>query len=220
MYTYILKMPSGETWSFPVDVERPAPEMTAPLPEWAVLSFSRCPSCTLDAAEFPGCPAAVDLIDIIERFSDVASTDVVDVRVVGPQREYARRCDVQMALRSLIGLVMATSACPHLSRLGGMARHHLPFSDRIETAQRTASAYLLEQFFLYRDGLTPDLKLNGLRRLYERLHEVNAYFARRMRAAAQQDASVNAIAALSSLANLITFSLDDDLEELRRFLKR
>ncbi|MFT4975871.1 MAG: hypothetical protein ACI8S6_001764 [Myxococcota bacterium] len=219
MFTYILKRASGEQWSFPVDVDRKAPEPTTLMPPWAALSFNRCPGCPLDPDVSPGCPPAVDMIEIIETLSEISSTEVVDVRVIGPQREYSRRCDVQMALRSLIGLVMASSACPHLSRFGGMARHHLPFSDRIETAQRTASAYLLEQYYLHRDGLSPDLELDGLRRLYERMQEVNTCFARRLRAAAQQDASVNAIAALSGLANLITFSLDDDLEELRRFLK-
>jgi len=220
VFTYILRTNAGQEWSIPVTLDRPwPPPEAAPTPHWAALSFNRCPNCRLRGDD-GGCPPAVDLIDIVEQFSDTASTERVEVRVVGPNREYSRSCDVQTALRSLIGLVMASSACPSLSRLSAMARHHLPFSDRVETAQRAASSYLLQQYFHAQDGLSPDLALVGLRELYLELQEVNAYFARRLRAAAQQDASVNAIAALSSLANLITFSLDDDLEELRRLIKR
>lgn len=203
-----------------MDVDRPPSHTASPLPKWAELSFHRCPSCTLDPEVFQGCPAALDLIEVVQEFSDRDSTEQIDVQVIASNRSYTHRCDVQMALRSLIGLVMASSACPYLSRLKGMARHHLPFSDRVETTRRTASFYLLEQFFLYRDGHTPDLALSGLRMIYDRLHEVNTCFAHRLRAAVSQDASVNAIVSLSSLANLISFSLDDDLEELRRFLQQ
>ena len=213
-FTYILRHTDGREHHFEVDVERAAAHPPAALPLWAALDFHRCMGCPLGGSGSPACPAAVDLIPIVEAFADTASTELVEVEVRSPQRSYQRRCDVQTALRSLIGLVMGSSGCPEFAHLRAMARSHLPFASRTETAWRLVATWLLAQHFEH--GGPPDL--DALRRRYARIRDVNVAFAGRIRAASRQDASANAIAALSSLSSLVSFSLDDDMDEVRRFL--
>ena len=181
---------------------------------WAEMETSRCPECPLDIRRHPCCPAALDLVPVVRAYANTSSVEQVEVRVLSEQREYRRRCDVQTALRSLIGLVMGSSACPAFAHLRVMARSHLPFADRMETARRLVAGWLITQHLT--GEYDPDL--SQLRAVYARLREVNVAFAGRLREASQRDASVNAIAALASLSSLVSFSLDDDLEEVRRFL--
>lgn len=59
---------------------------------------------------------------------------------------------MQIGLYSLLGLVMATSGCPHLDFLRPLALHPLPFSSIHETVFRVSSSYLTEQYFRENDA--------------------------------------------------------------------
>ena len=142
----------------------------------------------------------------------VGRANFADVTVTAPERTYHKRCDVQTALGSLVGLMMATSGCPILSRMRPMARTHLPFSSVVETVFRTTSAYLLGQYLRSLDGETPDYSLVGLARLYEDLNTLNNAFAARLAGLADQDANLNAVSRLFSLSALVTMSVDGGLE--------
>lgn len=218
MYTYLITMPDGSERRFEVDPDRPAAVPGDDAPAWAAMSFCRCPHCPLSERDHPACPAALDLVEIVDAFADDLSIDHVQARVISGQREYLGRGDLQGVLRSLVGLVMASSACPILARLKGPARFHLPFSDRGETLFRVAGAYLIQQYFVSRDGGEPDQTLDGLRAIYDDIAQLNVAFAMRLRAAVRRDANVNALAALFSLGSLVSFSLDEDLQELRGVL--
>ena len=54
---------------------------------------------------------------------------------------------MEIAIRSLIGLIMALSGCPHMEFFKPLARFHLPWASLEETTLRSASIYLLMQFF-------------------------------------------------------------------------
>jgi len=140
------------------------------------------------------------------------------VEVRTEERLHSKRTDAQTALRSLMGLVMATGACPILSRLKGLARFHLPFASMEETIFRTAGAYLIQHFFIFRDGGTPDLELKGLNALYSDLQLVNRCFKERIDAASERDASMNAVASLVYLAMGVSFSLADKMGEMRAII--
>ena len=140
------------------------------------------------------------------------------MEVTTPQRTFVKQTDVQTGLRGLMGLVMATSGCPVLSKLKGLARYHLPFANIEETTFRTVSLYLLRQYFVQRDGGTPDLALRGLLEFYDQLQELDQAFQNRLRAASTRDANLNAINSLFSLAAAVAMSLEDQLEELRTTL--
>ena len=126
-----------------------------------------------------------------------------------------KRTDAQTGLRALFGLVMATSGCPILSRLRGLARTHLPFSTMEETIFRTVGAYLIQQFLIQKNGGEPDWELKGLYLLYEQLQEVNRCFKARIDAASEQDANMNALGSLIYLAMGVSFSLEAQLQEIQ-----
>lgn len=210
MIEYELRLDDGSEHRFVVDPSRRLPLVDETrAPEWTRLAYQRCRNCPLDEAEHDRCPAAVDASDILERFKSVLSYVQAEVRVHTGERTFTRRVDVQTALHSLLGLVMATSGCPHLGSLRPLAHHHLPFATKEETVFRVTSAYLLRQHFVAMDGGEPDLKLDGLKRLYQELQEVNRAFTERVRAAAERDANLNAVVLLFSLSVLVSFTLDD-----------
>lgn len=217
MIEYLFRMADGVEHRFAVDVERGTRGLPIvdDLPPWTALDVHKCPSCPLASDVHPRCPAAVDLVDVIAKFAAILSIETALVRVTTPERVVEKHTDTQTALQSLAGLVMASSACPVLSRLKPLARMHLPFSTVQETIWRTASAFLVREYFRFKDGQEPDLDLQGLRSLYAELQDVNIAFSDRIRAAATRDASLNAVALLFSIAALVSASLDDDLRKIR-----
>ena len=215
MITYLITGSDGVERRFDVDLDRGRPE-SAGAAEWTSLARHRCPHCPLSLDESSVCPPAADLAEVVACFTDDSSIDRVDVRVITDAREVTWSGDLQAALRSLVGLLMASSTCPVLAELKAPARHHLPFATSAETLYRVAGAYLLRQYFIARDGGEPDMALEGLRAIYDDLALLNVHFARRLRSAVNQDAGVNALASLFSLGHLVSFSLEDELAELRQ----
>lgn len=192
--------------------ERP---LSAELPPWTELAFHQCGNCPLRPEISPRCPVAVDVFRITERFADSPSFERVHVRVARGPRTWDMDCDVQTGLGSLLGLVMASSGCPHLSQLRALTRLHLPFAELEETLFRVVGLYLLRQHFVLQDGGEPDYALSGLKRLYADLQEVNRSFKRRIEQASPRDATINAVTMLFSLSALVSMSLDSGLEQLR-----
>ena len=185
---------------------------------WARLTFNQCERCPLTEAHCRHCPVALDVEQIANRFQDVLSYERAQVEVHTPERTYIKLCDVQTGLRSLLGLVMATSACPVLSQLKGMASTHLPFATLEETLFRTAGAYLLKQYFVHKAGGQPDLDLRGLDALYKELYAVNRSFKARLDSACSKDSNLNAIGSLLYVSIGVTSSLEDNLKELQGML--
>lgn len=214
MIVYFITGEDGVERRFEVRLDRTHTD-SADAPGWTSLVKHRCPHCPLDLDEYRTCPPAVDIAPMVEAYSQASSIERVEVRVISVEREVLWRGDLQAALRSLAGLIMASSACPVLAELKAPATFHLPFSTSNETLYRVAGAYLLRQYFMAREGMSPDMALDGLRIIYDDLARLNVHFARRLRSAVQQDAGVNALASLFSLGHLVSFSLEDGLEELR-----
>lgn len=217
MIEYIFKMDDDDKHTFKVDLERSLDESLddTKVPQWTKLDFHQCGNCTLDGEECPYCPTALDVEEIVLRFKDIISYKKSNVIVRTPQRWYFKRCDVQSGLSSLLGLVMATSACPILSQLRGLAYYHLPFASEAETLFRVVGAHLLKQYYVHRIGGIPDIELVELSRLYGQLQKLNESFVGRIRAASELDANVNAILKLFTMSELISFSLEEKLESLK-----
>jgi len=218
MVEYEFTLADGRVHRFVVggDEERP---ITAELPSWTALTFHQCGNCPLTTADTRRCPAATDVFRIAERFADKLSYERVHVRVQRGDRSYEMDCDVQTGLGSLLGLAMASSGCPILGQLRGLARFHLPFAEFEETLFRTVALYLLRQYFIAKDGGIPDFELVGLADLYDQLLEVNRAFKRRIEAISPRDASINAVTLLASLSALVAMSLDSGLEQLRQLTR-
>lgn len=217
MIEYRFLLEDGSSYNFKVDPNRPDMSRTyVPMrPFWTGLAFNKCEVCPLHPSVHHYCPAALDLEPVIQTFQAVDSIAVAHIEVQADERTYSRNCDVQTGLRALVGLVMATSGCPVLSRLKGLAKMHLPFATLEETIFRSSGAYLLKQYFIFKEGGVPDLEMKGLQRFYDDLQEVNRHFKRRIDAASSKDANMNAVGSLVYLSMGVSFSLEAKLNELK-----
>ncbi len=215
---YAMTLKDGTTHSFQVDLTRP----TARHPSnnsWTKLEYQQCPHCPLKPSDTESCPAALDIEAIAQEFRDVPSCERIDVTVETPNRTYTKNCDIQEALRSLFGLIMASGSCPILARLKPLAHTHLPFSTLPETVLRVVGTYLLQQEIAYRDGTTvPDWDLTGIETLYAELQILNKHFMNRLRNASAADANGNAIYSLWSMSSLVELGIDEMLKEVSPML--
>ena len=184
-------------------------------PPWTALKFHQCPNCPLDAAEYPHCPAACALTGLVRASNDLFSYAQVQARVVTPERTVSVATTSQRAFSSLLGLALATSGCPHTAFFKPMARFHLPFASEEETIYRATSMYLLAQYFLRKQGGEADMDLSGLAEIYRNLQVVNMHMAKRLRAASDKDATVNAVVILDMFAKVLPYTIEESLQEIR-----
>ena len=215
---YTFEFEDGYRESHEVYLDRETLELCEPvkseMPEWARLENNKCTGCPLNSDEHPHCPAAVALANVSTSFGHRTSYTPVHVTVETPTRTITRQAPLQEALFPLIGLRMATSGCPAFSKLRPMARFHLPFADSEETAYRAISMYLVSQFLRQSKGLAAEFDLRGLGEVYERVHEVNLTFSKRLAQASSSDANINSLATLDMFAQDVPFSIETALPSL------
>ncbi len=185
------------------------------LPPWTKLDFHQCPNCPLSADTHPHCPLAAHLVNIVRRFEGLVSYSEIQVDVMTAERFITQETTVQRGMSSLMGLVMATSGCPHMAFFKPMARFHLPFASAEETVYRATSMYLLAQYFLHKEGRQADLDLTGLREIYNNIEVVNIAVAKRLRTATEADSAINAIILLDIYTKAIPVVIEESLEEVR-----
>lgn len=208
---YRITKDSGEELSFDVEIDgqnqsNPPALISSDNLEWARLKNHQCFHCPLSDEIY--CPVALRIGWIVESLQNAISTENVDCQVKTRERITTSRLPMQKAIYSLLGLLMATSGCPHMDFLKPMARYHLPFSNAEETIVRTASFYLLTQYF--KENLDEeeeaDYRLAHLEELYQAVSEVNVGIINRIRSRpAQGDADRNSIIALDSFAQILSF---------------
>jgi len=184
------------------------------LPFWTELGFNRCENCPLPAASHPHCPAAAQLVAVVERIETLVSYDEIRIDVLTAERSITQTTTAQQALASLFGLILAASGCPRTAFLRPMARFHLPLSSELETLYRSVTMHLLAQHLRRRRGETADEGFGELKAAYEQLSRVNRGIARRLRAATRSDPALNAVALLDTFASLVPGTLDEALDEL------
>jgi len=217
---YHFKFPDGHEESLQVGAAATG-ESQAELPSWTELGFQQCGNCPLSTAQTSHCPMAVRMVPLVELFGKVRSYEEVTAQVESDERTVAKRTTVQRVLRSLMGLLSATSDCPHVAFLKPMAHFHLPFSSAEETVYRVASTYLLAQYFRRKQGQPADPGLDGLKAHYHALQQVNAAMAKRLAEISAYDreiagdSHVNALVLLDVFAQSLPDSIDAQLEELR-----
>lgn len=195
-----------------MELLEPAPGSAPP---WAKLEFQQCPHCPLTAEEQPNCPLAIHLVDVIQRFDRIMSYDTVRLDVTTKERFISQDTTAQRGVSSLLGLLIATSGCPHTRFLRPMARHHQPFASYEETLYRAASMYALAQYFRLGAGLAPDLELQGLLGLYDSVCRINISVVERVRRATQADSAVNALVILDLFAQVLPESVEEELVKLK-----
>ncbi len=193
------------------NIDQPSGE----LPEWTRLDVYQCPHCPLDPASSPHCPVATSLVDIVSRFEEIVSFDEVEVTIISKERTVSQRTTAQRAISSLLGLLFATSGCPHTQFFKPMACFHLPLATEEETIFRVTGMYLLAQYFRRKENKKDDPNLSGLTTIYQNLQQVNTEISKRLRSAFKTDSSVNAIILLDMFAKALPFVIKDRLGEIR-----
>ncbi len=230
--SYVFEFPTGEIFQYdlridattlslvPETEEADGTEVT--YPDWTRLGHCQCQHCPLPENDQPRCPISVNVAQLVDAFRDVYSTLPVKISVHTDERTYLKEGPVQRGLASILGLIMATSGCPHMNFLKPMARFHLPFATSEETIVRSTSMYLLAQYFIARRGEAPDMKLTKLDEAYARVQKVNFGVSARIRSAAETsrgDASSNAVVILFTVAQLLSTAIEENLDAIEDLFK-
>jgi hypothetical protein len=181
--------------------------------EWTRLGFHKCGHCTLDEKEFPYCPLARAIDFVISKIHNILSYTEVDARVEYKNRVVSAHISMQRALRSLLGLIIPTSGCPHTVYFRPMSRSHLPFADTEETIYRATSMFLLAQYFIHKESGCIPTDFSRLESIYHNVHTVNTQICKRLRAFCENDSPLNAITILDTLALSIHSALKHDLDK-------
>ncbi|MBA1275159.1 DUF6901 family protein [Stutzerimonas azotifigens] len=213
---YRITLDDQHEFHYRIQLERGYDERaTAEAPRWTRLEHQQCSNCPLSRDQFSHCPAALDLQRVIEDFRGLAAVHKAQVWIRTREREYSKLVGLDEGLRSLLGLIMATSACPVLARLKPMAQQHLPFASNQEFVLRSISLYLARQYFNMREGRHVDWELRGLVRLFQQLQLVNQAFWQRIHETCSADANLKAFLAFFSMATSLTYSLETQLQKIR-----
>lgn len=213
---YRIILDDEHEFSYRIEPERSFDHQAAlNAPQWTRLEHQQCSNCPLSRDDFSHCPAAVDLHQVIEDFQGLPAIRKAQVRVRAPEREYTKLVGLDEGLRSLLGVIMATSACPVLGRLKPMAQQHLPFASNQEFVLRAVSLYLSRQYFNLREGRHADWELRGLVRSFQQLQLVNQAFWQRIYDTCHADSNLKAFLAFFSMASSLTYSLETQLQKIR-----
>ncbi|HEY9147569.1 MAG TPA: hypothetical protein VIQ22_01055 [Gammaproteobacteria bacterium] len=218
-YQYRFCFESGREEVFDIRLDSKSLDTLEPLPdtppEWTRLDNQKCSHCPLDSLEVFFCPLALHLLPLVQRMGDVVSIDNVDVTVKLDERTITRSATAQEGISSLMGIITATSGCPHTVFFKPMARFHLPFANTEETFYRAASMYMLGQFYRWQAGKSVDMELEGLLKFYSQVAAVNKGIANRLRSERREDGTVNAIVLLDMFVKSMPVMITETLEELR-----
>ncbi|ATG90842.1 DUF6901 family protein [Methylomonas koyamae] len=217
-FVYRLKADDYECAEFPIEIHKPTmtliPAAQEPYPFWTELAYHQCHNCPLQAAQTPHCPVAVNLAPLLELCGHLVSHKPMSVEVVTDRRTVSCESTAQHIASSILGLIMATSPCPHTEYLKPMARFHLPLADQDETIYRVTATFLLAQYFRRRDGLPYSLELEELLKIYQNLQIINLHLTQRLKAGISEDAAVNGVILLDLLSKTVSWSIEDGLEEI------
>mgnify|MGYP006865022982 CR=1 FL=1 len=207
---YFFTLPDGSKEEFTVVATMPdlsLLEPEGPLPDWTRLEYHKCSNCPLQEVDRAFCPIATQFVDIGNRFGDLVSYGEISLEVVAAKHRIIVETDVQNAVRSLMGLIMALSDCPHMAFFKPLAKFHLPLGDMEETMVRSMSFYLLGEHFKQPDPAERDTSFSGLALIYHEVNKVNQGIAERLRQA-EIFHELNSLTILDNLAHSFPLTLD------------
>ncbi len=222
-YTFVF--PDGTTEKVHIELNPITLKFTTPPKTrgsaWTRLKSNQCEHCPVHEIDHPLCPVAWRIEDVLSVFSERFSFDPVNVTVETPARSYSKETTMEVGFSSLLGILMASSGCPTMSRLKPLVRYHLPFATADESVYRVISWYLMEQYLKVCRGEDTDWSLKRLVSDYDDIREVNQKIATRLQTPEQKDSGRNAVVRLDGFAHLLTFSVGlDRVEDLLQQLER
>lgn len=219
LITYHISLEDADPISYEVKIDRGTLLSFANLtnlPEWTKIEDARCAKCTLKYETH--CPVALRLVKPLEIFHSYVSYKRTKVEVVTEERVYVKEVDLQDALRSLFGLIMATSGCPSMRPFRFMARHHLPFSTLEETIIRTISSYMMKKMYDESFTITRKDAMAYIESLFSTMQEINQSMVKRLQGTAEGDSMVNAIVLLNTNSSLIPLIIEQELARMKPWL--
>lgn len=221
IFEYQFNLPNGEVYIYPIVVNKFGQiilkePIADDVKDVVKLENCRCSNCPLSNSDYPNCPAAEAVLDIVSHFKDLDSFQMCHVEVTENRRKISADVDIQSGLRSLLGLVLPLTACPHFRFLRQMALRHLPFSSSHETLVRVIGFYLLGEYLE-----TPEkvAHLEKLERQYNELNAVNQGLIDRISSYESKDAGRNAIVVLDSFLQAFNCEVEFDFDEIKKHLK-
>jgi hypothetical protein len=224
-YLYQFQSDTNDVIEFPVKLNRRTLKLINKpkgfFPAWTELQHHKCPNCPLDETRHKYCPAACGVSETVEFFKKTLSTEKGKITVKTAERDYSNdSITTSNGISSMMGLIMASSGCPILSKLKPLVRSHLPFATADEALYRALGRYLFTQFFLSKSGKEPDWSLKNFSKLYEEINIVNKAFASRLRSTKIEDASLNALVNLDCFAQIIHLTVSEGLiKDLQQLFK-
>ncbi|MCG8537561.1 MAG: hypothetical protein MI808_20930 [Pseudomonadales bacterium] len=186
-------------------------------PEWCNLEYKQCPNCTLDPIWHKQCPLAVKLIPFVN-LPAIKSYDEVKAQAEMESKTVITETSAQEAFSSLLGLVMATSGCPHTAFFKPLAWYHQPFSTPEETIYRACTAYL-SSYVLRGKFPRGEVTFDDLKLIYKNIHSINVHIAARIHNYSETDSALNAIVLLDLITKDLPIAVDEDLSELKELFK-
>jgi hypothetical protein len=184
-------------------------------PPWSELHCQQCAHCPYKGGKGPAfCPAAQQLSLVVEDVNELMSYDKIEMRVETSQRTLVQQTSVQEAVSSLLGLLFASSGCPHTEFLLPLARYHLPMATPEETIWRACGSFLLAQYFRENNNETPE-KLEDILRRYQNLEDINRAMVKRLRNQVSSDSCLNAIVVLDNYAKHFPSFLEKSIHNLK-----
>jgi hypothetical protein len=170
-----------------------APENAPDPPAWTRLDCHRCAHCPLSEQGTAYCPAALDMVEIVEKFAESNSYDRVTLFIARGIQKHSTVTDLQTALAYLFPFVLLKSACPFAPLLRPLEKFIKPFPDLDDTIFYLLSFELVKQRCSTGDsdsaGGSSIAIANDSRNITMTLHGL----LRRLRAASRNDANINGI---------------------------
>ena len=183
-------------------------------PDWALLEHHQCSICPFSKDTTKYCPTTAAIAKVVEQFKNISSTETIEVTITTPERRISALTSVQEAASPLIGLLMATSECPHTFFLRPLARFHSPLVSEEENLFRTVSMYMFAQYYRANRRLPVDTEMQGLVEKFRNMNKINMHLSNRIRSATAKDGSLNALVLLDLLAQAIPYVIGDKMQEL------
>jgi hypothetical protein len=194
-----------------------APVAWAPAtpPQWAALDNHKCGNCPLNSDRHAYCPAALNLARLVEECNDLDLLDTVKLVVKTADRVVVVSATVQKVLGSFIGLLMATSDCPHTSFFRPVARFHLPLANEAETIYRAITVFAMDQFIRRQEGQQGATDLNGLFDIYANLEAVNTGLSARLKTAGLDGSVSKSLMEWDVFSGMFPMRVEEVMEKMR-----
>lgn len=185
-------------------------------PDWTKLDFYKCQVCPFNCDEVKQCPAAADIVCVLERFSHFSSAEKLDIRYIAEDLDIKKNVDAQTALSAIIGSLIFTSACPILNANHFILKYIPPFTTDDQLSYHLLAAALIKNFFRQeKKKHHVPFDLEQFKLDYYFLEDVFRNLLNRVREASSNDANLNAVVRLTNLNMLSNLKMDAFIDKFR-----